>query len=88
MFALISIICIAIVIFIEKHLYMRNWESGFEEKVRTRVWQWIILMLLCLIPIANILFVLVFVFKVILHEDFSIKNKYIDKLKNFLNKEI
>ena len=88
MLCVISIICIAIVLFIVKHLYVRNWISGLKEKARTKIWHWLIIFVLCLIPVVNILFVAFLLWLIIFNSDFSIKNKYTDSIKDFLNKEL
>ena len=93
MFVVISIICMVISYLVLKNLYKFNWRTKESEKVRVKLWQWILVFIGCCLPVVNVIaFFMIFVgwiYKSIIDgSDYSIKGKYIDKLKNFLNKEI
>lgn len=93
MFTLISIICMVISYLVLKNLYKKNWRTREYETVKVKLWQWILVFIGCILPIVNILsLVIIFgtwIFNAIIYDsDYSIRGKYIDKLKNFLNKEI
>lgn len=93
MFTLISIICMVISYLVLKNLYKKNWRTREYETVKVKLWQWILVFIGCILPIVNILsLVTIFgtwIFNAIIYDsDYSIRGKYIDKLKNFLNKEI
>lgn len=93
MFTLISIICMVISYLVLKNLYKKNWRTRKYEKVKVKLWQWILVFIGCCLPAVNVIaFFMIFVgwiYKSIIdYSDYSIKGKCIDKLKNFLNKEI
>lgn len=93
MFVVISIICMVISYLVLKNLYKKNWRTREYETVKVKLWQWILAFIGCCLPVVNVIaFFMIFVgwiYKSIIDgSDYSIKGKYIDKLKNFLNKEI
>ena len=93
MFTLISIICMVISYLVLKNLYKKNWRTRKYEKVKVKLWQWILVFIGCCLPVVNVIaFLMIFVYwiytSIIDDSYYSIRGKYIDKLKNFLNKEI
>lgn len=63
------------------------------EKAKVKMWQYILVYTVCLIPILNVLVLFYLLIHWIMNavggdEDYTIKCKYIDKIKDFLNKEL
>lgn len=63
------------------------------EKAKVKMWQYILVYTVCLIPILNVLVLFYLLIHWIMNavcgdEDYTIKGKYIDKIKDFLNKEL
>lgn len=93
MFTIISIICMVISYLVLKNLYKKNRRAGEYKKVKVQLWKWILVFIICILPIVNIVaLVIIFgtwIYNAIMDDsDYSIRGKYIDKLKNLLNKEI
>lgn len=93
MLIILSIICFAITFFILRNLYKKDWRTEEYIKVKVKLWQWMLAFFICCLPVANLIALVIILGGWITNimegnNDIYIKSKCIDKIINFLNKEL
>ena len=96
MLIIISVVCFLVIFKVLKNLELREWgiHETIWEPVKLRIWMWILIIIGCITPILNLVFlitILVFFFIETQVGDVRFKGGkkiWLDKLIDFLNRKV